>query len=441
MKLIFILFTTFFTSFAYSSDLSGISDDQIRSVLLAALKRFHLKSTPVNSVSPLIIQTESSSNDTNFFDKLPLDGKINILDEFIDCKSLALLKTTNRHNSQIPDSFLFRRLTKFNPYYLVEDPIVNKLLLVIISKHFVKSKNLESPHIYDELMLLIMKFNIGKLNFDLIPKKIYFYLIAFINETVRGINSSVELTEMYFFIDFFTLLRQHDMSESLQYFKDNKSEFIVSFQDQDVFIDEDLDFLHLKPTKEDIRIHFSVLPSNVTFWLNRCSQVHLFPILISILELFVDEISNSQLEEIGSKYFYSRAFIDRLLIMPNSQEIVGRRLLNSCDFSNRTQLCSAYKKAFSIDLPHCYLYTRNVLNVLDMDKIPEMYGPLEPNAFEWGFQLRILFSSRSLNLSKLEELKIILRSGLISQSHINHFLHGPNCFDFPNITTTYGELI
>ena len=172
MKLIFILFTTFFTSFAYSSDLSGISDDQIRSVLLAALKRFHLKSMPVNAVSPCIyidkvhetvdqscmsraLEMFQISSHFHFiasslpcfraesqfkFESLPADSNINILDEFLDYKSLALLKTTNRHNSQIPDSFLFRRLTKFNPYYLVEDPIVNKLLLVIISKHFVKSR-------------------------------------------------------------------------------------------------------------------------------------------------------------------------------------------------------------------------------------------------------------------------------------------------------------
>jgi hypothetical protein len=295
---------------------------------------------------------------------------------------------------------------------------------------------LESPHIYDELMLLIMKFNIGELNFDLIPKKIYFYLIAFINETVRGIDSSVELSKFNILLSFFIRLRKHDMSESLQFFKENNlASNMFCFSPN---INEDLDFLHLKPKKEEIRIHFSFDSSNLTGWFQNRAKEHSIAILISILEPFVDEIPNSQLETLNSDIICSNGFIDKLVIMPNSQEGIERRINDSSKFYIRAQLCSAYKKAFNIDLPQCYLCSRNVLNVLDMDKFQEVYAPYQV----WDSQLETVYLSNSMSLSKLEEITIILRSGLVPQPGIYKVMNHPNLnsFDFPSLKT-FGELI
>jgi hypothetical protein len=431
MKLIFILFTIFFTSFAFSFDLSGISDDQIRSVLLAALKRFHLKSPPVNSVSPLIIQNESSSSDTNFFDKLPLDGKINILDEFFDCKSLALLKTTNRHNSRIPDSFLFRRLTKFNPYYLVEDPIVNKLLLALISKHFVKSKNLESPHIYDELMLLIMKFNIGKLNFDLIPKKIYFYLIAFINETVRGINSSVELSKFKLLLSFFTLLRQHDMSESLQFFKENHlASNMFCFSPN---INKDLDFLHSKPSKDEVLAHFPFdsLSIHDYMYFNPC---HSKLVMLSIIEFYAERVRSDLLFEFDPKIIGEQAFKERFILPPNSQQSIERRMFSLLEYTHTVSICAIYREEFKVDRPQCYFYSRNVLNELSLKEFERV------NGYDLNDGLLSSFlNSGSANLFMLELISAILRLNRTCSSYRCAIING-TYNNFMNIRS-FEELI
>ena len=58
-----LLLTLFcFISSIASLDLSGVSDDQIRSCLLRALKRFHEKSPPLEVAPPSLIQTSTPPN-------------------------------------------------------------------------------------------------------------------------------------------------------------------------------------------------------------------------------------------------------------------------------------------------------------------------------------------------------------------------------------------
>jgi len=357
-----LLISFCFVSCVVSIDLSGISDDQIRSCLLGALKRFHLKSPPLKVAPPSLVQTSTP----NLFERIPIDIKIDLFEKFLDYDSFITFKQTNSHYAQIPDEFIFRRLAKFNPYYLVEDEIVNKLLFAVISKHFVKSRNLQSPHIYDELQLLILKFNVEKLNFEAIPKRIYFCLIAFINETVHGLNAGIPFHQYYFLEDFATKLRLYEMHESLQFFKDNKESFkrTQRFKDDTV---TDLDFLHSKPTKEELRTHFAFDSSNLRSWLNSMRNTTF--IVHSVVELFVDEIPTDQLKSLDASTLSKKPFLDRLLLLPDSHEVIGKFITwYSSRFNECAAFCAIFQERFNAELPHCYLYSKNVLNEFSLDK-------------------------------------------------------------------------
>jgi hypothetical protein len=416
-----LLISFCFVSCVVSIDLSGVSDDQIRSCLLRALKRFHEKSPPLKVAPPSLVQTLPP----NLFERFPFDVKNDVLETFVDLESLLKFKQTSKHYAQIPDEFLFSRLAKFNPYYLVEDPIVNKLLLLVISKHFFKSKNLQSPHIYDELELLILKFTVGSLNFEAIPKRIYFYLIAFINETVRGLNAGIHLDRFFVLEDFATLLRLHDMPESLQFVKDNKESFKDEYHGPN--IDAGLDFLHSKPTKEEIRARFAFDPSNLTSWFE---SNDLFWLISSAIELFADEISDDQFSQYNS--FLSKTgkkpFHDRLLSLPDGQEIIEKYSSHHHTiFNNRSALCTIYKDAFNVDLPESYFYTRSVLNEFSLDGFQ----------FAHVRKLKVLCDSPQYNLYMLEMLTVILRSGLISDEDVQGVLNNPDEYIFYKI----GDLV
>jgi hypothetical protein len=408
-----LLLTLFcFISSIASLDLTGVSDDQIRSCLLRALKRFHLKSPPLKVAPPSLVQTPTP----NLFERIPIDTKIDLFEKFLDYDSFITFKQTNSHYAQIPDEFIFRRLAKFNPYYLVEDEIVNKLLFAVISKHFVKSRNLQSPHIYDELQLLILKFTVEKLNFEAIPKRIYFCLIAFINETVYGLNSGIPFFQFYVLEDFATKLRLHEMPESLQFVKENKESFKRNqrrFNDDTV---TDLDFLHSKPTKEEVRTHFAFDSSNLWSWLNSMRNTTF--IVHSLVELFVDEIPDDQLKGLTGSYLSKTPFLDRLLLLPDSQVVIKELIdVRSNRFNDCAVFCAAYQEKFNVGLPQCYFYSRNVLN--------------EFSASEFMFIDPLLLDSlcyySSFNLYMLEMLTVILRfGGLVSDERIEEILNIPD---------------
>jgi hypothetical protein len=415
-----ILLTLFcFVSCVISIDLTGVSDDQIRFSLLGALKRFHEKSPSLKVAPPSLVQTPTP----NLFEIFPFDTQIDVLENFVNLESLLKFKQTSKHYARISDEFVFSRLAKFNPYYFVEDAIVNKLLLLVISKHFVKSKNLQSPHIYDELELLILKLSIGKLNFEAIPKRIYFYLIAFINETVYGSNSGIKLDIFLVLEDFATKLRLHEMPESLQFFKDNKKLFKLATVSYNTDLDEDLDFLHSKPTKDEIKARFAFDSSNVQSWFRSAYPNWL---TCSYIDLFADELSDDQF--VRNYSFLSQTekkpFLDRLLSLPNGREIIENYSLNhQASFSNHAVLCTIYKDAFNFDLPECYFYTRSVLNEFSLD------GFQIANCM----QLYVMYISPQFNLYMLEMLTVILRSGLIADEDVQEILNTSNFSSFENI--------
>jgi hypothetical protein len=401
-----LLLTLFcFVSCVISIDLSGVSDDQIRSCLLGALKRFHLKSPPLKVAPPSLVQTSTE----NLFERIPIDTKIDLFEKFLDYDSFITFKRTNSHYAQIPDNFIFRRLAKFNPYYLVEDEIVNKLLFAVISRHFVKSKNLQSPHIYDELELLILKLNFGVLDFEAIPKRIYFCLIAFINETIHGLNAGIPLNQFQVVTDFATLLRQHEMPESLQFFKDNKKSFKEDILGPN--IDTDLDFLHSKPSKEEIRARFAFDSSNVDRWLNSSNPKWL---TYSVIELFAHEIPYNQLVRLNTKILSKKPFLGMLRLLPDNQDFLERLIWRSF-FIERVEFCAIYAEKFNTDLPDCYLMSRNFSNEFSIE-----FSIDEPSSLY--YVLNALEKARYFNLYMIEVLVIIFRSGVLPHECVDFAL-------------------
>jgi hypothetical protein len=406
----FYLSFTCLVSCAFALDLTGVGCDHIRSCLLDALKRFHLKSPPL-PVSPVgSVQTSSA----DMFERIPIDTKVDILEKFLAYDSFISLKQTNSHYAGIPDAFLFRRLAKFNPYYLVEDPIVNKLLFAVITKHFVKSKNLQNPHIYDELMLLILKFHSKSLDFGAIPIKIYFYIIAFINETVRGPDSGVPTSVKDAVIDLCRLITIFDMPKSLKFFKENRKIFSSIWHFGTEEFVADLDFLHSKPTKYEIMDHFKINASNVNNWFKRDYSCTIKPV---IFEYFLDEISIDYILIFGCHFVHisnRQAFIKRLLLLPNIRQIMESAINIRADAYHAAFLCSMYTEIFDSELPKCYLLSRNVLT-----------------GFSWKPFLRIddypfcTYISSHLNLYQLELLAIFDRVGYCSiEESINRGFYG-----------------
>jgi hypothetical protein len=424
-----LLLTLFcFISSISSIDLTGVSDGQIRSCLLRALKRFHEKSPPLEVAPPLLVQT---STPPNVFERiLPPEIKFDIMDRFLDFDALVAFRQINRDNSRIPDEFLFRHLAKFNPYYLVEDPIVNKLLFAVISKHFVKSKNLQSPHIYDELQLLILKLNFGVLDFEAIPKRIYFYLIAFINETVHGLNAGVPLHRYCALEDFATLLRQHDMTESLQFFKNIKESFELTRPFKPNVV-SDLEFLHSKPTKEEIRVYFAfdALNINIVDWF-RSPQFTQF-ITCSVIELFADEIPNEQLMLFSPRILTKKPCLDKWMLLPEIHEYILGFIDNySLEFTDCVAFCAAYQKTFGIELPQCYLYSRSVLKELSFDEFQH----------EVDYQNIISYKISHFNLYTVEMIIAILRSGRVAKENVDEVLND-SPFNISSCFERVGDLI
>jgi hypothetical protein len=270
---------------------------------------------------------------------------------------------------------------------------------------------LQSPQIYDELQLLILKFTVEKLNFEVIPKQIYFYLIAFINENVHGLNAGIPFDRYFVLENLATLLRQNEMPESLEFFKENKESFQMTIRFK-LDIDADLDFLHSKPTKEEIRDRFAFDSSDVSRWLHS-SQFTPF-IVRSVAELFVDEIPSEQLILLYPNILSKKPFLDKLVSLPGSQEII-KDFISRSNFHDCAAFCAIYEDAFHVELAECYLYSRNVLKEFSFDDLQlESFAALE-----------FFYISSHYDIYLIDMVKAILGSGLLSNQQ--DVLEGLRC--------------
>jgi hypothetical protein len=232
----------------------GSVDGRIRRCLIAGLKRLHSNSAPLKT--PILNDSETSTILSRYPAKLK-----QVFFENLDFKSINILSQSNKKAAILSDSTIALRLAAFNPHFVFDDELVNSLLLAILDKHFPNSKNLQSETIHDELQLLIMKYTRKDLNFDAIPKNIYFYLISFINEAVNGVDAIFDPSVIKICI----LLLKFKIPESYSYFKQFFADDFFKYS-SNLLWENHLEFFSHNPSKEDVRRFFSI-PADINDWI------------------------------------------------------------------------------------------------------------------------------------------------------------------------------
>jgi hypothetical protein len=339
----------------------GSVDGRIRKCLLAGLKRLHSNSAPL----------KTSLNDPEtfaFLSRYPAEIK-QLFFEYLDYKSIKKLSQCNKKAARFTVPIIAQKLASFNPHFVFDDELVNSLLLAVLDKHFPNSKYLQSETIHDELQLLIMKYSRDDLNFDSIPKNIYFYLISFINEAVHGVDAIFDHSAQTFCI----LLLKFKIPKSYSYFR----QFIadnVFINSPNVLWKHHLDFFSQNPSKDEVRRHFEI-PAGINDWVI-LGQIHDVFYRV-ILELFYDEFTDESVVELY-KFHLTRdfrshvslnAFIRRYFSLVDEDELSST--CNSPFYSNFTRyiICTELSVRFGKTIDTCYFSSRNSINELSLDRL------------------------------------------------------------------------
>jgi hypothetical protein len=215
MRIITFTFLCFFLiSCVLSLQYPAAVDRKIRKSLLDALKRFHR-----NDPAPCIIKPVLSPMHSVKLEDLTVDLMNQEVGSFLDLKSMINLRKTSINSKKLSDSMLKFRLAKFSHHFVFDDFLLNVLFKNVLDKHFPESSNLSSPFIKDEMQVLILKLNYGGLNYDLVPRNIYFYLISFIYEFVNGPNSLVPISKDLCLLDSIRLVCRKDFPRTLDYIR------------------------------------------------------------------------------------------------------------------------------------------------------------------------------------------------------------------------------
>jgi hypothetical protein len=339
----------------------GSIDGRIRRCLLEGLKRFHSNSTPLK------IPILNDSKDSSIFSNYPVELK-QVFFGNLDFKSIKKLSQCNKKAAHLNVPAIAQRLANFNPHFAFDDELVNSLLLAVLDKHFPKSKNLQSEMIHDELQLLILKYSRNDLNFDSIPKNIYFYLISFINEAVYGVDAII-------FQPFCILLLKFKMSESYSYFKQVFSDYFFKYRLK-LQWENHLDFFSHNPSKEEVRRHFEI-PADINDWV-KPGEMH-YILYYAILEIFYDEFTDENVVKLWHEFhlresFFLKAFIRRYFsIIDEDELIIAYNHRFSSNFT-RAIICNELAARFGNTIDTCYFSTRNSLNELSLDRLASFYS-------------------------------------------------------------------
>jgi hypothetical protein len=342
----------------------GSVDGRIRRCLLEGLKRFHTNSAPLTT--PILNDAETS----NILSRYPVELK-QLFVEYLDYKSIKKLSQCNKKAARFTVPIIAQKLASFNPHFAFDDELVNSLLLAVLDKHFPNSKYLQSETIHDELQLLIMKYSRDDLNFDSIPKNIYFYLILFINEAVHGVDAIFDSSIQHFCI----LLLKFKIPESCSYFRQFFADdfFGHSF---DKSWENHLDFFSQNPSKEEVRFFFEI-PADINDWV-KPREMH-YGFYNAILELFYDEFTDENVVYLYNNMiawhlqedcFSLKDFNRRYYSIIDEDELM-RDYNNPYPFSSHLLaiVCNELSIRFGISINTCYFSSRNVLNELSMDRV------------------------------------------------------------------------
>jgi hypothetical protein len=334
----------------------GSVDGRIRRCLLEGLKRFHTNSAPLTT--PILNDSETST----FLSRYPVELK-QVFFGNLDFKSIKKLTQCNKQAALLSAPSIAQRLASFNPHFAFDDDLVNSLLLAVLDKHFPKSKNLQSEMIHDELQLLILNYSRNDLNFDSIPKNIYFYLISFMNEAVYGIDAII-------FQPFCILLLKFKMSESYSYFKQVFSDYFFKYRLK-LQWENHLDFFYQSPSKEEVRRHFEI-PADINDWVKPREMHDGF--YKAILELFYDEFTDENVVKLYRACIMKGSFSLKAAIRRYFSIISEDELIRACNhrFSSnftRAMVCDELAVRFGNTIDMCYFSTRNSLNELSLDRL------------------------------------------------------------------------
>lgn len=184
-------------------------DERIRCSLLESLFRYH------NNI-PVSIPTKLPEDMPNRFPKLPADTKRFILSSYLDYQSKILFGSVCNSERNFVLNDTRNRLYCFNPHFVTTDNIVNDILCKVITEHFSSFSKIElNDSFIDALEILIIKFFLDHLNFNVIPRNIYYYVLSFISEFVFGTNAIIPATNSELKVDLLRKFRFYRIPKSL----------------------------------------------------------------------------------------------------------------------------------------------------------------------------------------------------------------------------------
>jgi hypothetical protein len=332
-------------------------DQKMRTLLLANLKRFHLNSEPLKGDA---ILTDEASQD--ILKAFPASLKQFVLGSFLDAKAMNKLSQTTRRSSAIYNQLVAHRLACFNPHFVFEEPLLNTAMLAVLEKHFPKSPNLNSDTIHDELQYLIINFNYNDLSFQTIPKIAYFYLIAFINEAVYGVDSKVPLTYGSLVLGFPRLLRLYNLPDSyyLMLAKLATKGRCCFWNDMDY--EKNMKFFFDKPTKETVKEYFKI--TDINTW-SPYSGLH-ESFIIAMNEFLIDEYSDERIIQMFDQrlyYNFPPSMFMRYFSIMSKEALLG--ICKDIDYFRKSKkfACMKLKERFGIELDECQVFTRTSLSI------------------------------------------------------------------------------
>jgi hypothetical protein len=388
----------------------GSVDGRIRRCLLEGLKRLHSNSAPLKTS---LIHAETFA----FLSRYPVELK-QLFFGNLDYKSIKKLSQCNKKAAHFTVPIIAQKLASFNPHFVFDDELVNSLLLAVLDKHFTKSKNLQSEKIHDELQLLILKYSRDDLNFDSIPKNIYFYLISFINEAVYGVDAIFESS----ISNFCVLLLRFKIPKSYKYYRRFFAKNIFKYS-ANLPWKHHLKFFSQNPSKEEIRRHFEI-PADINDWIKPRQIDDEF--IKVVLELFYDEFTDENVVNLYYAWnmFFSftlKAFIRRFFSIIDEDELM--KAYNFHIFysnTNRTIICNELAERFGKTIDTCCFSTRISLNELSLDRLASFDS-------ETIFKQLKLYSYSDSRIYDFELVVTVINSDLITPKLLfkilKHFIY------------------
>lgn len=356
LKCVFLL--TFFG--LLSSRTSGTSrisrevDKHLRNLLLVNLKRFHLHKKPLVkkfsaiTEKSIVYTTHPFSEDHVQYELAFSEG----------ADGSHAIRSTNLTENEI----VANRLAAFNPHFVFDEPLLNAVFLKVLDLNFPKSKKLSSKTIHDELQALIINFYFEDLNFRTIPKIVYFYLIAFINEAVYGVDAKVPLTYGKMVLDFPHLLKVHNLPDSYNLFVERLQNRGRNSFWNDKNYPENIKFFFEKPSREKVKIFFNITDINAWSPYNGMHDSY----IDAINELLIDEYT---VERIIQKFdeqtyhHYSPSILKRYFSIVSKKKLI-EKCKDISYFSDAKKIaCEKLQERFGKKLDECHALTRNTLSV------------------------------------------------------------------------------